>query len=242
MLYLNMVRSWGLLVFTWLVFGVSLVQARELPEAAGDYADPDMPGVRVRVFVHEPKMQNRIQQILTCDDVDSNSVVGKTEWHLPNNVTYRLNIASTPLNLPVIASEGFKAWASASGNKVNFERGANTSVNRSKMDNQNVIAWGRTNGTALGVTYTRYYTSTGLVADVDTIMNNKFVWGWAYACNPNYYDAQNILTHELGHWMGLDDHYTASYTENTMFGYGEKGEIKKNTLTAGDVAGLSGLY
>ena len=108
------------------------------------------------------------------------------------------------------------------------------------------MAWGRTSRSALAVTYTWYYTNTGEVADVDTIMNNSYPWSWgggsATCAYPNSYDAQNILTHELGHWMGLDDKYTEEFINNTMYGYGSPREAKKDTLTNGDIAGLLTIY
>ena len=79
-------------------------------------------------------------------------------------------------------------------------------------------------------------------------MNKKFSWSWtpyniSNLCSvQNTYDAQNILTHEIGHWFGLDDHYTTEYQENTMYGYGSKNEVKKDTLTIGDVLGLNLIY
>ena len=42
--------------------------------------------------------------------------------------------------------------------------------------------------------------------------------------------------------MGLADEYTQEYADNTMFGYGSKGETKKNTLTTGDKTGLTAIY
>ena len=130
---------------------------------------------------------------------------------------------------------------------VNITRTAfNTNVNRARYDGQNIIAWGRTNGSALAVTYTWFNQATGYVAEVDTIMNQKFSWFWNATNNTcteqNSYDAQNILTHELGHWMGLDDTYDSTYVNNTMYGYGSKGETKKDTLTTGDVSGVNAIY
>ena len=76
----------------------------------------------------------------------------------------------------------------------------------------------------------------------------KFNWAWSdQTTNSNcaysgIYDAQNILTHETGHWMGLDDTYTDEFTNNTMYGYGNTGEVKKDTLSSGDVNGVNSIY
>jgi hypothetical protein len=76
-------------------------------------------------------------------------------------------------------------------------------------------------------------------------MNKKYSWYWSNDINcayQNVYDAQNILTHEFGHSFGLDDMYEDSYKDHTMYGYGDKGEVKKDTLTDGDKTSVQSLY
>lgn len=225
----------------------------DVPERNGDYQDPHNKKVRVRVFVYAPKNELTPNLVTTCDNPDSTAIVAATGWHLPSNVTYRLNTSSVPSsvkssNLASISANAFSAWQSEVSGKVFFTRESNTSVNKSRYDGQNIIAWGKTGASALAVTYTRYYASSGLVVDVDTIFNKSYVWSWtdpsSNTCSlySNAYDAQDILTHELGHWMGLDDHYDISYSDNTMYGYGSTGEIKKDTLTTGDKANLNIIY
>lgn len=226
----------------------------EMSEQDGTYDVPDHPNLKVRVFVHKPKPALSSQALLVCNllDPDSSATVSAAGWHLPSNWTYSLNLNSVPnsvgrQNLPAVFFDVFSRWSSATNNKVTFVRGLDTTVNQKGYDGKNIVAWGRTSGSALAVTYTWYYPSTGLAAEVDTIMNKKFSWSWTpysiNACvNSSTYDAQDILTHELGHWLGLDDKYTSDFVNNTMYGYGSKGEIKKDTLTSGDIAGVSAIY
>lgn len=232
-----------------------------IPEVNGVYDDPGHPGIKVRVFVHQAKPTNNgshkpnpsptpIPQCVSVDDPGSNAVDNATGWKLPSQWTYNLNPTSVPSsvgsqNLATIASDAFGAWSSSVGGKVSFSEGTDTTATRQAYDQQNIVAWGRTNGSALAVTYTRYNSTTKQVVDVDTIMNSKFAWMWSDTKNcayPNAYDAQDILTHELGHWMGLDDHYTSDYTNNTMYGYGSTQEVKKDTLTNGDTQGAQAVY
>jgi len=247
----------GLILILSLAGSVSAQSSNaKIPEKNGDYADPEHPGLRVRVFVHQPKPGRPSPTqppSIVCpdDDPSSSSMVPATDWHLPPNWTYTLNPSSAPAsvgsgNLVTIASNAFGEWVKAAS-KVNISNtGSTTTVNRASYDGKNIIAWGRTSGSALAITYTWYYPSTGLVAETDTIFNQKVPWYWDaenYLCtDANSYDAQDILTHELGHWMGLDDTYTAIFIDNTMYGYGSKGEIKKDTLTSGDIQGVQAIY
>ena len=55
-------------------------------------------------------------------------------------------------------------------------------------------------------------------------------------------DLDSIVTHELGHSVGLGDLYTAECAEQTMYGYATEGETKKRDLEAGDIVGIQKLY
>ena len=254
-----------ILLVVALFLSVALVQAKpdkdtdsDLPEVNGTYNVPGHPELKVRVFVHNPKVKPgpSVLPLLACGltDPDSVAVVDPTGWHLPSGPwVYRLNTSSVPSSigsgkLSTIAGLAFGVWSDASKSKVTFAPGSPTTVTRAKYDGQNIITWGRISGTALAVAYTWYYPSTGLVAETDTIMNLKFPWSWTpydaknLCADANSYDAQDILTHELGHWMGLDDEYAPEYKDNTMFGYGSKWEVKKDTLTSGDITGINRIY
>jgi hypothetical protein len=244
----------------------------ELPDKAGVYNVPGNPKLKLRVFVHEGKGFDAGKAngkptpapapTETCvasaaGDPDSSAVVPGAGWRLPAVWQYRLNLASVPSsvgggNLPRIASGAFSAWQSAiTPGSVAIIRGTDTSMNKAVLDGQNIVTWGRTSGAALAVSYIWYDRTTGVATEIDTIMNNKFKWEWSdpslwgagqICAYGGYYDAQEILTHELGHTMGLDDVYTADYAHNTMYGYGSSGETKKDTLTTGDALGVAGLY
>lgn len=230
-----------------------------IPEQNGTYDVPGHPGLKVKVFVHYPKIKPgpTSSPVLACylEDPGSQAEVGLAGWRLPSTWIYTLNLSSVPgtvgsKNLPVIANNAFKEWTDAMGNnKVTITKSlSDTTITKASYDRKNIIAWGRAPGSALAVTYTWYYTATKEVAEVDTIMNSKFSWSWTNqtlspnCADQNSYDAQDILTHELGHWVGLNDHYTSAYANNTMYGYGSKGEVKKDTLSSGDIFGVLKIY
>lgn len=226
----------------------------EIPEVDGIYDDPGHPGVKVRVFVYKQKPGPTAGSKITCnlEDADNTSVVSAIGWKLPSTWTYNLNLSSAPssvgsVKFATLAEKSFITWSAASG-KVSFARGADTRVNKQFGDGLNIVSWGRINSSAIGITYIRYDSASGKMIDIDTILNQKFPWSWTdqsvnlQCAGTGSFDAQNILTHELGHWMGLADEYQDSYSESTMYGYGITTEVKKDTLTTGDRTGLSAVY
>ena len=238
----------SLVFFFSLVLMVSAQTTPEIPERNGDFPVPGRSDLRVRVFVHEPKEKPTLSTSAVCEDGPSDAIVGATGWKLPGGTwKYKINPSSVPSsvggsNLATIVSNSFNKWTSAinSSSTPNLVSNGTTSKTRNALDYENIITWGRTQGSALGVTYIWYYTATNLVADVDTIMNKKFPW--SLACSTASYNAEDILIHELGHWFGLDDEYNASYVNNTMYGYGSKAENKKITLEQGDKDGIDLIY
>jgi hypothetical protein len=65
---------------------------------------------------------------------------------------------------------------------------------------------------------------------------------WSSSGEPGKMDFENIATHELGHSCGMNDLYSSSCKEVTMYGYGANGETKKRTLEIPDITGISTLY
>lgn len=250
------------LVFTFLFLSSSFnVTAQkpedwEPPQKDGSYDVPGKPGVKVRVFVHKDRDINNAKgkpgNPLTCNltDPDSLPTIPKEVWKLPASWTYRLNPSSVPAsvgasNLGPMVRRGFDSWQSASGSKVTLTQGADTTIIKNGNDGINVIAWGVAPSGSLGVTYVWYYTSNGQLIDSDTIMNRNYSWTYSNSivcAYKNTYDAENIMTHELGHWFGLDDAYDTQYQNATMYGYGSRQEVKKITLTTGDKAGTYAIY
>lgn len=75
----------------------------------------------------------------------------------------------------------------------------------------------------------------------DMLFNERFRWGNAET-DLTVMDLRNIATHELGHSAGMDDIYTTSCNQETMYGYSEAGDMLKRDLNAGDIKGIQALY
>lgn len=242
-----------------------------LPENEGVYDVPGRPDLKLRVFVYRgkddvlekaanagkpaPVLPTESCRPTATADPDSLSFISGAGWKLPASWTYNINLDNVPTtigaaNAQVLITNAYNTWADIVGSKVAFNQGSNTTINSARRDSQNIVSWGRTSGTALAVTYT-WYDADGVAQEIDTIMNKKFTWYWSDPATwatgqtcaySGVYDAQNILTHELGHTVGLDDVYTGEFVNNTMYGYGSKGETKKDTLTTGDIGGAQAIY
>lgn len=248
---------------TLLLLAVLLLLIAAVPSSAGPAGGKDT--VRLKVFVHYPRFGKPPRPPKapkpptpgTCDPT-TNALIdhyGLGGWHLSGAVEYRVNEDTIPASvedaLGAIA-DSFEVWEDEAKREVDFAYGGSTRVKVARNDGLHIVAWGNVSlPDAIAVTYIWYYPSTGVVVDVDTIMNVRLPWSHTSLDDPDQadqvcgdlysYDAQNILTHELGHWMGLDDLYDPEDKDLTMYGYGDKGELKKETLGLGDESGIAEL-
>jgi len=112
----------------------------------------------------------------------------------------------------------------------------------SKPGGSNTIVFGNyPTANVIAVTIIWYSRATRTIIEFDMALDTDFTWGNADN-DPKVMDLQNIVTHELGHGIGLNDLYlTAAYRE-TMYGYAGEGETIKRSLHVGDQAGITKLY
>lgn len=111
------------------------------------------------------------------------------------------------------------------------------------QDYKNVIAFGNY-PTANVIAVTSIWITrrpTRQIVEFDMLLDTDFTWGDAII-NPAVMDLQNIVTHELGHAIGLDDIYDNSCNTVTMYGYSANGETDKRTLESPDITGLLKMY
>lgn len=206
-----------------------------------DRAKPDNPGKPTKPVP------------VTCSETADDSVDhwGSTGWSMSGDgLTYKINYGTVPGNVAdtdfqnVIAAST-STWSQADSGLRWTDEGA-TNIKRSALDGTNLIAFGNAMG-GIAVTRTWYYVETGEIVESDMIFSKGVVWSIIDASAgdcagvPGTYDVQNIATHEFGHQVGLIDLYTSTDRDLTMYGYGDMAELKKDSLSTGDIIGAQTL-
>jgi len=167
-------------------------------------------------------------------------------------VTYLVNAASSGVN-PVAAVNqvvaAFEAWASQASKELYNDTVGTTDITGASADGLNVISWvnlGSSN--VIAVTTFWYNVKTKKLIEFDMEFNTRFPWGidpdgeGTISALTGAMDIRNIATHEAGHTLVLNDLYQSQYTQMTMYGYSDYGEVEKISLEAGDIAGVQALY
>jgi len=193
-------------------------------------------------------------------------------WANPTAINYYVNPTGSGVgDETAIAAikASFVTWDNADGPLGYSYQGIST-ANGGVKDNLNVVSWADISKQypgAIAVTSIWYYRNSKVITEVDTQMNigSGFVWSYtspdtihdlatkAAADATRYtdpsnngiaetYDIQNIMTHEAGHWIMLNDLYNGKDSALTMYGYGSTGELKKDTLGYGDELGVELAY
>ena len=199
------------------------------------------------------------------DELYSYSRIHWADEDIP--VDYWINLNNSPVagaDAITGITASFLTWEDDPQSYIDFEYIGPTvtiapGIDVNRPDYQNVVGWADLSvkyPDAIGITIAWYIRGKKLIVDCDTALNTApaFVWTQTISTDPNNellpdtplydVDVQNIMTHEAGHWLQLDDLYqeTEPYTEQTMYGYASDRELKKRSLESGDIDGIRNIY
>jgi hypothetical protein len=95
---------------------------------------------------------------------------------------------------------------------------------------------------ALATTVATYESKTGHLIDADVFINANFQFAWVAADGQDkqHYDLLGVMTHELGHVLGLAD--SMSVPEATMSPYFKRGDTHQRDLADDDEQGIAHNY
>lgn len=156
----------------------------------------------------------------------------------------------------------FQTWQNDPNSRITFSYQGTARIapglNASKPDYQNVVGWAYLSDNyprAIAMTVVWAARGNKLIFDSDTVLNTDVFFAWTQANitpDPNTavlpstaaydVDVQNIMTHEAGHWLQLNDLYGLVAAGQTMCGISSDGELKKRNLESGDLAGVKIIY
>ena len=162
-------------------------------------------------------------------------------WINPNN-----DYGFSKSEVESVINAAAKTWDDQTTFDVFAYRGTTESAAGEK-DGCNVVSWGKySQSNAIAVTFI-WYTRTRVgrsirmeIVETDTLLN--IYYSWSLSGEDGKMDVRNIMTHEFGHWCGLDDLYKDRDYWLTMYGYASVGETHKRTLGYGDILGLQKVY
>jgi hypothetical protein len=153
----------------------------------------------------------------------------------------------------------FYSWAAPSCNDLYFiydglvnDKKSNLTLGQDEgPDHKNLVIW-RTTWPPEGVTDASvtkempavttiiYNIDTGVIVDADIDLNAKdFFWTTTDDRTKTATDIQNIVTHEIGHILGLAH---SKEKGSTMYESTSQGELDKRTLHADDELGVCTIY
>ncbi len=135
----------------------------------------------------------------------------------------------------------FQTWAAVPTANVGFNYLGPAPVNVGVSDTLNLVSFSDTTfpwaaGT-LAVTLNYFSKSTGVTSEADILLNPS--QPWSTSGESGRYDIQSIVTHEIGHFLGLDH---SGMVSSVMSPFGFPTQVDQRTLQYDDIAGISEIY
>lgn len=155
---------------------------------------------------------------------------------------FLVNVTDGPAASLNAINTSMDTWSNVSTADFDFvNSGSTTSKDHGNGDGVSIICFDNMgdNG-VLGLNTMWYDPETGEIVDSDIGINTAYAWSTTGEVDK--YDLQSVVTHELGHSLFLDDLYSATDVDKTMYGYGDTGETHTRSLHQDDIDGISFLY
>lgn len=165
------------------------------------------------------------------------------EWTNPN-VSWRLNTSGSDdiddgSFIPAI-EHAFQEWEDVAGSDIDFTRGEDTS-SVAPGGGSHIVAFDEDNTSGyfpggsgiVAITPISYNTSTGAITDADILFNGS-QFTFSTDGTPGTFDVQDVITHEIGHFIGLDH---SPQVSGTMWPYVSTTQWLHRSLTADEGAG-----
>lgn len=173
---------------------------------------------------------------------------GKTlQWSNPD-ITWRLNSAGSDDiadDSHIAAIEhGFQSWEDLSGSSFDFTRGADT-TDVAPGASSHIVAFDESNDSGyfpsgsgiVAITPISFDTGTGNILDADILFNGG-QYTFSTDGTTGTFDVQDVLSHEIGHLIGLDH---SPQISGTLWPYVSTAQWLHRSLTTDDRSGAIAL-
>ena len=162
----------------------------------------------------------------------------------------------TALQLQTTADRSFAAWTSVPNVTARSTFGGFVAANPLVADGANVIGFLSRPDLegVLGMATFAVDEMSGAIVESDIFLNSTFPWTIADVGDATRYDVQSVLTHEIGHLLGLG-HSALGETQPVTGGRTvlakravmfpiayPRGNLEDRTLEADDVSGIADVY
>ncbi len=165
------------------------------------------------------------------------------KWNTPT-LSWRLNKTAPPGiedgSHAAALEHAFQAWEDLPGSKVRFNRKADTSsrnINTSDhilyFDGNNHSGFFPPGGGIVALTPISFDVGTGRILDADILFNSRD-FDFATDGSPGRYDLQDVASHEIGHFIGLDH---SPLVSSTLWPFVAPRQWLHRSLSADDAAG-----
>src|SRR5262245_21233735 len=143
----------------------------------------------------------------------------------------------------LVVQSSFRTWQNVASADVQFVYRGTTPVAGVGRDGLNVISFADTatplGSSTIAATFSFFKRdATGFVFEEADIAFNG-VLEFSTSAEQNKFDIQSVLTHEIGHFLGLD--YSAMLS-SLMVPFGVTSQLDQRTLAYDDIAGITEIY
>lgn len=175
---------------------------------------------------------------------DTNSQTGyAAPFATTGTVAFQANTATFPSgagNVASALSAAASTWDSEISGAPRLTVQSGGSATGPSQDNVSELGWVRiVPKNVLAATWT-WVDANNRITEADLFFNTSWTWNVFSSCPSTAtgkFDIQDIATHEMGHALGLS-HYSDTAAQATMYPSAPSDELRKRTLTQGDIDAL----
>ncbi|MET3193769.1 hypothetical protein [Bacillus sp. OAE603] len=168
-----------------------------------------------------------------ANDNSPSVIVSVDKWK-SSNVTYDFDDNTWPTSFDYAVNEsaagtGLKGWNANSGIFLGYSSSSN-----------NDWLYGPADSLAVTLCYSD---ASHNLTEVNTTINSSYSWYTGLTGTPSstQYDLKTVALHEMGHWHRLLDTYLSTHSSYVMYGYTNKGQVKRS-LTSFDTEAAKIMY